>query len=286
VKKWSLMLVMAIVVLSLTMFVSNASAEEQAGLSITKTADKTSASLGDSISYTFTITNTGNVTVDNVTLEDHKLWSTPRSIGSLGPGENITVADNYTVVETDLPGPLENTAVVTGKDLQGNAITDNASASVALTYKASIEVTKTADKTSASPYETITYTYTITNTGNVIINDVTLEDHKLWSTPRSIGSLGPGENITVTDNYTIAISDLPGPIVNTATVRGKDLSDNLLSATSNPVSVSLTINKTLMTKAEVLKLSGVPGKGIDKAPGLQKPFNPKSKAAERAGKKK
>ncbi|HEX75832.1 MAG TPA: DUF11 domain-containing protein [Dehalococcoidia bacterium] len=393
-KKWSLMLVMAIVVLSLTMFVSNASAEEQAGLSITKTADKTSASLGDSISYTFTITNTGNVTVDNVTLEDHKLWSTPRSIGSLGPGENITVADNYTVVETDLPGPLENTAVVTGKDLQGNAITDNASASVdlsyspsiqltktpgtssanigdtitytyiientgdvtvdnltleddmlgmvigldlpislgsgenitvtdnytvvetdlpgplentaivtgkdlqgnaitdnasasvALTYKASIEVTKTADKTSASPYETITYTYTITNTGNVIINDVTLEDHKLWSTPRSIGSLGPGENITVTDNYTIAISDLPGPIVNTATVRGKDLSDNLLSATSNPVSVSLTINKTLMTKAEVLKLSGVPGKGIDKAPGLQKPFNPKSKAAERAGKKK
>ena len=36
-----------------------------------------------------------------------------------------------------------------------------------------------------------------------------------------------------------------------------------------------------LTKAEILKLNGVPGKGIDKAPGLQKPFNPKSQAAKR-----
>jgi N-acetylneuraminic acid mutarotase len=39
------------------------------------------------------------------------------------------------------------------------------------------------------------------------------------------------------------------------------------------------------TKADVLGASGVPGKGLDTAPGLDKPFNPKSKAAENAGKK-
>jgi len=39
------------------------------------------------------------------------------------------------------------------------------------------------------------------------------------------------------------------------------------------------------TKADILKGSGVPGKGLDKAPGLQKPFNPDSKAGEHAGKK-
>ena len=39
------------------------------------------------------------------------------------------------------------------------------------------------------------------------------------------------------------------------------------------------------TKADILKDSGVPGKGLDKAPGLQKPFNPNSKAGEHAGKK-
>jgi len=40
------------------------------------------------------------------------------------------------------------------------------------------------------------------------------------------------------------------------------------------------------TKAEILEERGVPGRGLDKAPGLQKPFNPKSQATEHAGKKK
>lgn len=40
-----------------------------------------------------------------------------------------------------------------------------------------------------------------------------------------------------------------------------------------------------ITKADFLKGSGVPGKGLDTAPGLQKPFNPKSQAEEHAGKK-
>ena len=40
-----------------------------------------------------------------------------------------------------------------------------------------------------------------------------------------------------------------------------------------------------LTKADILKDSGIPGKGLDKAPGLQKPFNPKSQAGDNAGKK-
>lgn len=44
-------------------------------------------------------------------------------------------------------------------------------------------------------------------------------------------------------------------------------------------------NNSTLTKADILKERGVPGKGIDHAPGLQKPFNPKSNAADNAGKK-
>ena len=282
-KKWSMPLMIAIVAFLTAMFSANVSAGEQASLSINKSADKTSACLGDTITYTFTISNTGNVTVDNVTLEDYKLWMTPRSIGSLGPGDNITVADNYTVVETDFPGPLVNTATISGTDPDGNPVTDNVTVSVELTYTASIQVTKTADKTSASPHETITYTYTITNTGNASVDNVTLEDDKLGPISLSDTTLAPGDNVTATATYTVDISDLPGPIVNTATVEGIGPTDESVFATSNSVSVSL--NKSLMTKAEILKQSGVPGKGIDTAPGLQRPFNPKSKAAEHAGKK-
>ena len=42
--------------------------------------------------------------------------------------------------------------------------------------------------------------------------------------------------------------------------------------------VTVTDNTT-MNKAEILKERGVPGKGIEEAPGLQKPFNPTSNAA-------
>jgi len=149
-----------------------------------------------------------------------------------------------------------------------------------------LTVTKTADKTSASPGDNITYTYVITNTSNNVTANLTLTDNKLGSIALSSTSLNPGENITATANYTVTVSDLPGPITNTATVQGKDPAGNTVSATSNTVSDSLTVNKSLLTKAEILKLSGVPGKGISKAPGLQKPFNPKSQAAEHAGKKK
>ena len=41
----------------------------------------------------------------------------------------------------------------------------------------------------------------------------------------------------------------------------------------------------LPTKAEILIESGVPGKGLKNAPGLQKPFNPNSQAGKHAGKK-
>lgn len=39
------------------------------------------------------------------------------------------------------------------------------------------------------------------------------------------------------------------------------------------------------SKATIFREKGIPGKGIENAPGLQKPFNPKSKAAENVGKK-
>jgi len=46
-----------------------------------------------------------------------------------------------------------------------------------------------------------------------------------------------------------------------------------------------TLELPMPTKSGILKDSGVPGKGLDTAPGLQKPFNPNSQAAEHAGKK-
>jgi hypothetical protein len=159
------------------------------------------------------------------------------------------------------------------------------SAMVAAQDEAGLSLSKSADLTSAAAGETITYTYTVSNTDNFTIENISLVDDKIGAISLTDTTLAPGESTNATATYAVTISDLPGPIINTATVTGTDPDGTLISATTANVSISLYINKWLLLKSEILKLSGVPGKGIEKAPGLQKLFNPNSKAIERAGKK-
>jgi len=157
-----------------------------------------------------------------------------------------------------------------------------------------LTIEKTADKTSATLHEVITYTFTITNnTADVTFENISLNDDKLGDIVLPSTTLGPGESLTVDATYTVAlsdVSDLSIPITNTATVtatvQGQDPAGEPVSAISAEVSIPLTLDKTLLTKSEILQISGVPGQGIINAPGLQKPFNPNSQAAEHAGKKK
>ena len=285
-EKWISIPVALLLALSLVMPTAEANAQDP-GLSITNVPDKTSASLGDKITYTYVITNNTNNVTSNLTLTDSKLGSITLSRTSLNPGENVTANATHTVVVSDFPGPITNTATVTGKDVYGNTLTANASASVTLIpYKATLTIVKTANTTQASPGQGITYTYTINNTGDVTINNLVLTDSKLGAISLTSTNVTPGHSLTATANYTVTIADLPGPITNIATIQGKDPLGRTVSVTSDPVTVSLTINKAFMTKFQILERSGVPGKGISKAPGLQKQFNLRSRAAERAGKKK
>jgi len=154
-----------------------------------------------------------------------------------------------------------------------------------------LQLFMTANPDSALLGDNITYTYTISNNSDNQTDNITLKDIKLGNIPLigdngTVTSLATGENITAVATYKVVWGDLlAGTIKNTATVTGVDPNGNLVTASSGEVEVSTNIIKALLTKAQVLKLSGVPGKGIDKAPGLQKPFNPNSQASENAGKK-
>ena len=108
-----------------------------------------------------------------------------------------------------------------------------------------------------------------------------------------VGYWGPAEGFTlpasydVTSTFTIQMTD-----VTTAPVGDYEVTVALVDLTPEPDVTLATATDgfslwtaSLGTKAYILKESGVPGKGLDKAHGLQKPFNPKSKAGEHAGKK-
>jgi hypothetical protein len=285
-KKWRIPVVVAIVALLMPVSTQIVGAQDAAGLSLSKSAEPTAASVGDNVAYTYTIINTDNFTINNISLEDDLLGAI--DLGgqtSLDAGGTITATALYTVAESDLPGPLVNTATVSGTDPDGNTITASATASIELSGTASLQVVKVADTSKSAPHQTINYTYTITNNGDTTVNDISLKDDKLGAISLTADTLAPGESTTATASYTVTISDLPGPIVNTATVTGTGLDGQTVSATSESVSVSLNENKWQWFKCEILKWRGVPGKGIDRAPGLQKPFHPNCQAPDNAGKK-
>jgi len=195
---------------------------------LTETNGNTSDGLaepGDVVSYTYTVTNSGNVTLRNVSVADvHDIAGGTTNLptvepttytdnqpdgpgaGQSGDSSDATAADgtwdvlgrgdvvvftgSYTVVQADLnangggavnnDGDIDNTATASGTyDPSGanTLVTASSSDAVGLFIQSGLTITKVADDdTDVVAGQTITYTYTVTNTGNVDVTNITLAD--------------------------------------------------------------------------------------------------------------
>ncbi len=162
------------------------------------------ADAGDTITYTYTITNTGNVTLANVTpLDTGPTFNGVAGTGTLSsftltsgggttldPGEVATFTATYTMSAIDVlraaavTNGVSNTATARGTDTQGADTTSTGSTAtttipagplLTVAKSAVLNDSGTADGLAAVG-ETITYTYTITNAGNVPLTGVTVAD--------------------------------------------------------------------------------------------------------------
>jgi uncharacterized repeat protein (TIGR01451 family) len=196
------------------------------------TLDKTGKLAGNTISYTFTATNTGNVTLTAVSISDelpglsditYGTW--PTATGVLAPGQSVTATATYTITQSDRDaGTVDNTATTTGTPPTGPAVTDEDDFDQPLATTSAISLIKTGSLSG----NTISYTFTATNTGNVTLKAVSISDelnglsdisYGTW--PASAGVLAPGQSVTATATYTITQSDRDaGGVDNTATTTG------------------------------------------------------------------
>ena len=113
-----------------------------------------------------------------------------------------------------------------------------------MTYTATVEMTKVASPASAKVGETVTYTYTIRNSGKVTISDLVLTDDKLGSVTLDQKSVAPGGTVTGSATYTIEVKDVPGPIINIALLDGKDPVGGSVSAKAT---ATVTITRDAIT---------------------------------------
>ena len=189
-------------------------------ITVTKLVTPTTANVGKVVTYTYLVTNTGDVTLSSVVAVDDKLGSVTLVSTTLAPGASTGGVLTYTVTEGDLPGPLTNTVTVTGTPPVGNDVTAEDDASVALTSNPAITVTKLVTPTTANIGEVVTYTYLVTNTGDVTLDPVVAVDDKLGTVTLGATSLAPGASTGGILTYTITALDLPGPLTNTVIVTG------------------------------------------------------------------
>ena len=205
---------------------------------VVKTADVTvGGRVGDLVTYSFEVTNTGNLRLHDVAVGD--VFAAPAvppltircpSTG-LAPAESMTcTAPPHAITQDDVDhGAIDNTATATGTPPSGSAVSDDDDWTVTIAPAPAIHVVKSADRTEAAVSgDVVTYTFEVTNTGNVTLHDVAVTD--AFQAPAGAAldvdcpeaELAPAESMACTaEPYTLTQDDVDhGQVANTATATG------------------------------------------------------------------
>nr|WP_277628521.1 hypothetical protein [Arsenicicoccus dermatophilus] len=209
---------------------------------------------GDTITYTFTIKNTGLVNLTNLRITDSKLGISAltcnSSVTTLAPGDSVTCSPSrsYTITASDVTnGKVDNTATATGQDPQGRQATGTASKTMTISAGPKIDLAKTVSSVvdtnndgRQNAGDTVTYTFTVTNTGNLPIANVLVTDTKLGVTNLSCGDVAVGATITCpTKAHVLTQAEIDaGKVDNTASASGTASDNSSVTATG---SASLTV---------------------------------------------
>ncbi|GIG62893.1 hypothetical protein Lfu02_72650 [Longispora fulva] len=241
-------------------------------LSVVKSAtplDPASFVVGAVLSYSFVVTNTGNVTMANVTVTETAFSGTgpapvpacPAGAASMAPGDQVMCTATYTVVQADVDaGSITNTATASGTPPTGPAVTSPPSSlTVPAPAKPAITMAKSVDPTGVvGAGRAVTYSFLVTNTGNVTLTNVAIDESAFTGTgPDPVvtcppGPLPPGARVTCTGTYTTTQADVDaGSVDNTASASAVPPSGS--PVLSQPSSSTLTVTAPPAPSLSVLK---------------------------------
>lgn len=272
--------------------ISSAAATEinHANLNSNKAVDLAFATVGDTLTYTVTLNQTGNVAVNDVIIQDIIPQGTtfiensvivngetlpgvnPVSgipIGTITIGGDAIVSFQVTVTSIPTPNELNNNAITTFNYIVNPNNVPVTNTTTTNTVKTTVQndnviAIKSVDVTNALPGQTLTYTITITNSGNVTIEDLLAIDAVPIDTtfvagsvtinginqpnenPENgitLGNLAPNEFVIITFQVTISSSTLQSTINNDASVSYTVIID----PTKPPITITKQTNTVTTT---------------------------------------
>jgi uncharacterized repeat protein (TIGR01451 family) len=199
-------------------------------IAVEKTASPMVVYLGDKVTYTYTVTNPGDVPLSVASPSDDECgWMTfvggDDGSGRLDPTETWTYqCSMYPSVD------VTNTVIVTGVHPL-DTVNDMDIVSVDVVAP-DIAIDKRADPTSIQTGSTVTYTYTVTNPGDDPLSDVRVSDDKCGSVSPAGGDENENYDLDPGEVWTYSCSTvLNRDTLNTATAAGIDSAGGIVTAT-------------------------------------------------------
>ena len=193
--------------------------------------------VGEVITYNYVVSNIGSVDIFNVAVTDDKIGAVscspttlPRTTSSSQPPNVSNCSGTYTVTQADVDaGELTNIAQASGDPEYGSLgpLTDT----VTLTGPPLNSVMTLEKDASPATFDTagqtITYTFTLTNTGNSTLSAVSVSDPRIPSLSCSEATLlpvvppatpGPANQLVCTGTYDVTQDDIDNFILSGQTL--------------------------------------------------------------------
>lgn len=218
-------------------------------VSIVKTVDRPRIMPGSTVTYTYTITNTGPTPLTSIRVTDDRLGAIGEST-RLESGETTTMARSA-VINTD----TVNVGTVTAADESGREVSASDDASVAVALPA-IRLEKTPDPAVVASGGVVRYTYLVTNIGDETLFGVRVDDDRLGRVGQLTLPLMPGGSTTFTRDTTITAD-----VTNVATATG-DFGDPGTDWSGSVTDTATASVRVVRPAISVTKATNAPAGGV------------------------
>ncbi|WP_188266183.1 MULTISPECIES: InlB B-repeat-containing protein [unclassified Streptomyces] len=176
--------------------------------------------VGDTVTYTYTVANTGNTTLHGLTVTDDRVTGVTCDATVLAPGTGTTCRGSHTLTASDITPcqpsdggcALTNRAQATATDPDGQEVASNqATATITVQPQRITGLTLIKHVASSGPFEvgdTVAYTYLVVNTGNTTLHGVTVTDDKIADVACGTTTLAPGTGTTCRGSHTLTTTNV------------------------------------------------------------------------------
>ena len=219
----------------------------------------TSFSVGQTLNYSYSVTNNGNVTVApkapaaSIVVNDNLVGAVNCGAGSIAPTASVSCAAAYVITANDiLLGSATNTATATGSFGGSDVVSPSQFAIFPIAATPALTITKVADKallTTADLGTNITYTYQVTNNGNTdFISNINITDDKIGTflcLALNPATFPVNATTSCTATYTVTQVDLDAGFVTNSAFAGSDFAGTPVQSPAQVVTVPATIAPAL-----------------------------------------